>query len=127
MIQIGTDFQGWPVHAMTLREILKHLGFEEDSETITLKKNEKINRLLDSYPYLLEDDGMGYGVNGEYITEITGEVWEKKILAVDYEVSDSGGSIPDVKKVTKEETISVFNLFREPSENKTEEEIKSGQ
>ena len=126
MIQIGTDFQGWPVHALTLREILERLGFEEDSETITLIKGEEANRLLDSYPYLLEDDGMGYGVKGEYITEASTEVWEKKILAVDYEVGENENPM-DVKKVTKEETISVFNLFREPPENKTKEDIESGQ
>ena len=126
MIQIGTDFQGWPVHALTLREILKRLGFEEDSETITLIKGEEVNRLLDSYPYLLEDDGMGYGVKGEYITEATSEVWKKKILAVDYEVGENENPM-NVKKVTKEETINVFNLFREPPENKTEEEIAGGQ
>ena len=126
MKQIGTDFQGWPVYAMTLREILECLGFEEDSETITLIKSEEANRLLDAYPYLLEDDGMGYGVKGEYITEATAEVWEKKILAVDYEVSENENPM-DVKKVTKEETINVFNLFREPPENRTEEEIAGGQ
>lgn len=69
---------------------------------------------------------MGYGVMGEYITEATAEVWEKKILAVDYEVGENENPM-DVKKVTKEETINVFNLFREPPENKTEEEIAGGQ
>ena len=127
MIQIGTDFQGWPVYAMTLREILERLGFEEDSKTITLIKSEETNRLLDAYPYLLEDDGMGYGVMAEYVTEVSDTVLEKKILTVDYEVSDGGGSIPDVKKVIKEKTINVFNLFREPPENKTEEDKAAGQ
>ena len=126
MIRIGTDFQGWSVYAMTLREILEHLGFEENSKTITLIKSEETNRLLDSYPYLLQDDGMGYGVSGEYITEVTDDVWEKKILAVDYEVGENENPM-DVKKVTKEETISVFNLFREPPENKTEEDKAAGQ
>jgi hypothetical protein len=127
MIQIGLDFQGWPVHAMTLREILKRLGFEEDSKAITLIKSEETNRLLDSYPYLLEDDGMGYGVNGEYVTEASTDIWEKKILATDYEVVETGTSIPDIKKIVKEETINVFNLFREAPENKTEEDKAGGQ
>lgn len=125
MIQIGTDFQGWPVNAMTLREILKELGFEEDSETVTLIKSEETNRLLNAYPYLLEDDGMGYGVSAEYITEVSDDVREKKILAVDYEVGEDKKL--DIRKVVKEETINVFNVFREPPENKTEEEIKGGQ
>ncbi len=126
MLQIGTDFQGWPVYALTLREILNRLGFEEDTETITLKKSEEANRLLDSYPQLLEDDGMGYGVNAEYITEVSDETWEKKILTVDYKVEE--GKVPlNVKKVVKEEAINVFTMFREPPENKTEEDRQSGQ
>lgn len=126
MLQIGTDFQGWPVYALTLREILNRLGFEEDTETITLIKSEEANRLLDSYPQLLEDDGMGYGVNAEYITEVSDETWEKKILTVDYKVEE--GKVPlDVKKVIKEEAINVFTMFREPPENKTEEDRQSGQ
>ena len=126
MIQIGTDFQGWPVRAMTLREILECLGFEEDSRTITLAKNEETSRLLDSYPYLLEDDGMGYGVKGEYITEASSDIWEKKVLSVDYEANNNDNPL-DVKKVTKEKTINVFTMFREPPENKTEEDRQSGQ
>lgn len=125
MIQIGTDFQGWPVNAMTLREILKELGFEEDSETVTLIKGEETNQLLNSYPYLLKDDGTGYGVSGEYITEVSPNVHKKKILAVDYEVG--GDKKLDIKKIVKEETINYFSMFREPPENKTEEEIKEGQ
>jgi hypothetical protein len=125
MIQIGTDFQGWPVNAMTLREILKELGFEEDSETVTLIKGEETNQLLNSYPYLLTDDGMGYSVSGEYITEVSPNVHKKKILAVDYEVG--GDKKLDIKKIVKEETINYFSMFREPPENKTEEEIKKGQ
>lgn len=126
MLQIGTDFQGWPVYALTLREILNRLGFEEDTETITLIKGEEANRLLDSYPYLLEDDGMGYGVMAEYITEANSDIWEKKVLSVDYEVNNNDNSL-DVKKVTKEKTINVFTMFREAPENKTEEDRQSGQ
>ena len=123
MIQIGTDSQGWPVNAMNLREILKRLGFKENKNSFSISKK---NKLLDAYPCLLEDDGMGYGVNAEYITEVSDETWEKKILAVDYEVEE--GKTPlDVKKVAKEETIKVFNIFRQLPENKTEEEIADGQ
>ena len=126
MIQIGTDFQGWPVCAMTLREILKQLGFKEDSESITLTKNEETNRLLDSYPYLLEDDGMGYGVRGEYVTEVINEVWEKKIQSIDYELGSNETQM-DIKKVVKEEKINVFNFFREAPENRLGEEQTTGQ
>ena len=125
MIQIGTDFDGWPVNAMTLREILRELGFEEDSETITLIKSEETNRLLDAYPYLIRDDGMGYGVKGQYVTELDDNVWNKKILAVEYEANE--GNKRDIKKVIKEETIGVFNVFREPPENKTKQDIEGAQ
>lgn len=104
---IMRDFQGWPVKAHTLREILLSLGFEEDSETITLIKGEENMKLLDSYPRLLEDDGMGYGVNEEYITEVDNNVYETDIVG---------------------EKINVFNIFREkviPEEvNKIREEEK---
>ena len=107
MIEIMRDFQGWPVKAHTLREILLSLGFEEDSETITLIKGEENMKLLDSYPHLLEDDGMGYGVNEEYITEVDNNIYETDIVG---------------------EKINVFNMFREkviPEEvNKIREEEK---
>lgn len=89
MKQIGTDFQGWPVNALTLREILHKLGFEEDSKTITLVKGEDSNKLLDSYPLTLEDDGMAYGIKPMLITEVDNEI---------YEDDDSN--------------LNVFNLFR---------------
>lgn len=90
MKQIGTDFQGWPVNALTLREILHKLGFEEDSKTITLVKGEDSNKLLDSYPLTLEDDGMAYGIKPMLITEVDNEI---------YEDDDSN--------------LNVFNLFRD--------------
>ncbi len=90
MKQIGTDFQGWPVNALTLREILHKLGFEEDSKTITLVKGEDSNKLLDSYPLTLEDDGMAYGIKPMFITEVDNEIYEDD-----------------------ESNLNVFNLFRD--------------
>lgn len=90
MKQIGTDFQGWPVNALTLREILHKLGFEEDSKTITLIKDEDSNKLLDSYPLTLEDDGMAYGIKPMLITEVDSEVYEDE-----------------------NSKLKVFNLFRD--------------
>lgn len=69
MKEIGKDFQGWPVNALTLREILIKLGFKEIKEG-TFEIIDTSN-LLDAYPCLLEDDGMGYGINEEYITEVS--------------------------------------------------------
>jgi hypothetical protein len=78
MEQIGIDFQGWPVNAMTLREIIDELGI-----TYTLDNGDEIIRndkkhLLDAYPVVLEDDGMGYGVNPKYIIEANDSVYEDK-------------------------------------------------
>lgn len=72
MIEIGKDFQGWPLYAMTFREILESLGSKKiEHNTYTIDDS-----ILDSYPRLLEDDGMGYGVNEQYITEASVEVYE---------------------------------------------------
>lgn len=90
MKQIGIDFQGWPINALTLREILHKLGFEEDSEVIYLVKGENSNELLDSYPLTLEDDGMAYGIKPMLITEVDNEIYEDE-----------------------ESNLNVFNLFRD--------------
>ena len=90
MKQIGIDFQGWPINVLTLREILHKLGFEEDSKTITLIKDEHNNELLDSYPLTLEDDGMAYGIKPMLITEVDNEI---------YKYDDFN--------------LNVFNLFRD--------------
>lgn len=80
MKEIGTDFQGWPVNAMTLREIIDELGI-----TYILDNGDEIIRsdrkhLLDAYPVILEDDGMGYGVNPRYVTSVDTNVYEDKGL-----------------------------------------------
>ena len=126
MIQIGTDFQGWPVNAMTLREILKQLGFKETEDSFSISKDSK---LLDAYPYLLEDDGMGYGVKSEYIIETDKDVYEKNVKVIDYEITNNHPDFPklNIEKIVKDEAISVFNVFRQANENKTQEEIDGGQ
>lgn len=126
MIQIGTDFQGWPVNALTLKEILKELGFKENEDSFFISKDSK---LLDAYPYLLEDDGMGYGVDSEYIVEVDNEPYEKDVKVIDFEMTNEHPDFPklNIEKVVKDETINVFNIFRQANENKTEEEIKGGQ
>lgn len=96
MKQIGIDFQGWPINALTLREILERLGFKEDDKTITLIKDEDTNKLLDAYPLLLEDDGMAYGINPMYVIECDKEVY-----------------------TDEDSNLEVFNLFRERATSKT--------
>ena len=109
-INLYYDFQGWPVQPMTLREILISLGFEEDTETIKLIKGEETNQLLDSYPHLLQDDGMGYGVNERYITEVDNEIYDTEIKGVDTTLHEnSKGYTYTVNKT--ENKIKVFNMF----------------
>lgn len=68
---IDYDFQGWPIKKMTLREILKYSGlFTFDEEANRYWINDK-DPNLDIYPITLEDDGMGYGVNEKFITEVS--------------------------------------------------------
>lgn len=63
---ISYDFQGWPNYKMTLREILERLGATENKGVIGFNEKDPI---LDIYPKILEDDGMGYGVNERYVIE----------------------------------------------------------
>ena len=121
MKQIGTDFQGWPICAMNLGEILKRLGFVEDDKAISLQKNEKTEKLLKSYPRLLTDDGMGYGVNPEYVTEVDTEIYDQKIKTIEEKVV-SLPPFPQVDTIINEEEISVFNIFRDVPENDVEDE-----
>ena len=64
---IDFDFQGWSVYKMSIRSILKSFGFEcEDGKWII----DDADPTLDIYPCVLEDDGMGYGVNEQCITSV---------------------------------------------------------
>lgn len=96
MKKINTDFQGWPVEAMTLREILEKLGFIENQEGAFIQTGDP--KILDSYPRVLIDDGMGYGADNSYIVE-----------------ADT-----DINKDT-ELGESVFNIWREKIQKKTED------
>lgn len=51
---------------MNLREILLALGGKENKDTIIFQNNSK----LDLYPVRFTDDGMGYGINKEWITSV---------------------------------------------------------
>ena len=64
---INQDWQGWPEYAHTLKEILEALGLHIEGDKVTGFISEKT---LDSYVALLQDDGMGYGINKEYITTV---------------------------------------------------------
>lgn len=117
MIQIGTDFQGWPVYALTLQNILKGLGFKDEDGKFYIESDAEI---LKCYPHLLEDDGMGYGVRPMLVTEVDKTINKCKIMAEDFEVNGTGKL--DVEKITKEEVLPVFNVFRDVPHNKLNDE-----
>lgn len=109
MNHIGRDFQGWPIDAMTLEDILKHLGFTENEDSWSISKDAPI---LKAYPRILEDDGMGYGVNPEFITEADDDIYEDEARTFEYKPITEGQPFK-YKKVYDTEKIQVFNIFRE--------------
>lgn len=79
MKTISYDFQGWPMYAMTLWEILEKLGFKKEGNKVVGEISED---LLNAYPTLLEDDGMGYGVNRQYIIEVDKNTYNNSELHI---------------------------------------------
>lgn len=67
MKRIGIDFQGWPINAMTLKEILDKISTKSEDMEDNMTNYCFDRKVLDSYVRILEDDGMGYGVNPRYI------------------------------------------------------------
>ena len=61
------DFQGWPEYKMNLREILLALGGQQDGNFIKFASDAP---LMDIYPRILLDDGMGYGVDENVIVSV---------------------------------------------------------
>ena len=107
MIKITLDSQGWPESAHTLREILLELGFKNEKGTILIDNDAEI---LDAYPCLLNDDGMGYGVNEAYITEADSDIYTTDVNCVNCTPGDT------VWRLENKE-IKVFNLFKEVPAN----------
>lgn len=56
---------GWPMYRMNLRDIIVSLGGKLNKETNKWEIDE--NEVLNTYPRRLKDDGMGYGVDEEWI------------------------------------------------------------
>lgn len=82
------DFQGWPEYKINLREILLALGGQQDGNFIKFPSN---TPLMDIYPRILVDDGMGYGVD------------ENVIVSVDIDPQDEYINIFRERKPTDEE------------------------
>jgi hypothetical protein len=125
MIKLGYDFQGWPFYALNLREILFSLGFEAKDGKIYISADDEI---LDAYPRLLEDDGMGYGVDECYITEADRDLFDNDVDCVTEkqgsykEINPKEGTekatFPIIEEYIKtKEPVKVFNLFREVPTN----------
>jgi hypothetical protein len=53
-----TDFQGWPLEKLTMKELRKFVR-----DNCALDDNVKLR--------ILQDDGMGYGANNGYCTDIS--------------------------------------------------------
>ena len=69
---VNFDFQGWPNRKMDLKSILETIGFgtyEIDGKKIFGIRCD--SKILTVYPSILNDDGMGYGVNEQFIIDIT--------------------------------------------------------
>ena len=62
------DFQGWPEYKMNLREVLVALGGKVEGDAISFDLKDT---LMDVYPRILVDDGMGYRVNENVIVSIS--------------------------------------------------------
>lgn len=62
---------------MTLREILVSLGAQVVSTESghSFLAIENTNPILDAFPRILEDDGMSYGVNAQFITEASDDIY----------------------------------------------------
>ena len=63
------DFQGWLIPQLSLRRILTEIGFKIDTETNRLYISND-SPILDTYPNIILDDGMGYGHNIGKVNEV---------------------------------------------------------
>jgi hypothetical protein len=65
---INVDFQGCPEFKMSIKDIIEKLGAVYNKETNKWEiPNEE---WLECFPMTIEDDGMGYGVNEQYIVDV---------------------------------------------------------
>ena len=76
---ISFDSQGFPIHKLSLRDIISQLGFVKNEKMNKWEISDD-NKILDAFPELLEDDGMGYGVNLENIIEISANREDNRII-----------------------------------------------
>lgn len=117
MVQIGTDFEGFPLEALTIKEILLKLGFKIEGDKFSIDNDASI---LNVYPLVFEDDEI-YGINPRFVTEVDPEcVYEQKIKEIVYEVGENKKL--DISIVVKDNTVKVFNVFTDVPEHKVEDD-----
>ena len=71
------DFQGWPGYKMNLREVLLGLGGRVEEGKIVFDLD---SPMMEVYPSILEDDGMGYGVDENVIVEASADAEHRSII-----------------------------------------------
>ena len=59
---------GLPIYKMNVREILEWLGGKIEGDKIYFDLS---NPIMELYPVCVRDDGMGYGVDETFITEVS--------------------------------------------------------
>jgi len=64
------DSQGWPLYKQTIRDFLIGFGLDYNEETNMWQISDDDKR-LDCVVRRLCDDGMGYGVNEEFVSEVS--------------------------------------------------------
>ena len=60
---------GWPIFKRNVRYLLEQIGCKLNEETGNYEIS-KDDEILDIYPILFEDDGMGYGVHEQFIIDV---------------------------------------------------------
>ena len=123
MKPISYTFQGRVLNAMTVREILQAIFPNTDFEVgpITISVYDPV---LDTYPRILEDDGMGYGIKPRYITDVDTEQYKEKLSVLDvpkppFEDLAKLSELADKRHVEK---VTVFNVWSEPDPTDLDEE-----
>ena len=118
MKPISLTFQGATVNALTVREILERmLGAKAEDGVI---KIDATNPILDTYPRVLEDDGMGYGVNPKHITDVDTDTYDANIRVLD--MPKEVLTLEEFDKRAHIEVVKSFNVWAETDRAKQDDE-----
>lgn len=67
LAQIGYDGWGRGIYRITLRDMLRQLGAIDIDGSLVFQSEDK---RLDEFVNTMEDDGMGYGENERWVTDV---------------------------------------------------------